>query len=290
MSPIGRIFVVISLALAAMLLGSASAFLGSNDSYKNQFQAKEVELAELKRLNADTLEKLKADIAQAERQMREANEARQEIEADKERLLADVAGLKDEKAQLGTSVAGLETQLGNLNTIIADVTTKADNSASAQVQAVEAREAALNAQQQAEAAAAEATDRANGLADQIVELETRLASVTDDLMAEQTLVAVALSKGGWSREELGSAPKPIDGAVQSVTRVDNATLVHVNRGSSDGVELGYVFDVFSVGEREYKGRARVVLVHGSTCTAVMTTQKAGTTVIQGDSASTRLGS
>lgn len=287
MSSIGRIFLVITFALAAMVVGASSALLGKTESYRFKYEEQTASYDSLVKQSEEELRDLEQQKAAAERLKSQAVQARQALEVEKQRLADDIAALTDEKAQLQGSVEGMTSKLADIQTVIDQATEKADDRAEKQIAAIEARDKAMNEAAAAQAAQAEAEDRANGLATQVAQLEERLAGTSDTLALVQTQLQTALERSNLTLADIGAVAPPIDGAVVAVTQQDGAVLVHLNRGESDGVKPGYKFDIYSPSTQTYKGQATVEIVNAGSATAVMTL-KSDSPVAQGDRASTLL--
>ena len=153
---------------------------------------------------------------------------------------------------------------------------------SARVAAVEAKRDAETAADEANQARAAAEDRANGLASDLAQAERDLTSTRSSLQDTETTLQMVVNATGYN---LGTGAVPlIDGAV--LQYYADLKLVHINRGTNDQVQRGFIFDIFTGGE--YKGQARVEVVNPGTCTAVVLNAVDGTQIMQGDRVSTQI--
>ena len=287
MSPIGRIFVVINLVLAAVFLGSGAAFLASGERYRTDFEKEIVAKAKMKEDLDSQIGELEAQKSAAERMREEMRNAKAQLETQKEALDADIAAKTDELNQLKAQVANWGSQVEGLSGQIETAVANAEAASEARVAAVDARNEAQNEAADAVRARAAAEDQINQLEAEIASLRTDLTATRGQLQSTETQLATAMQVAGLTIDDIGAAAPPINGAVLGVDAVGGATIVHINRGSNDNVKQGYVFEIYSSGT--YKGQARVEIVHGGSCSARMITAREGTAVAQGDRASTQIG-
>lgn len=285
MSPIGRIFILINALLAAVFLGAAASFLASTDRYRSSFEGE----VQAKKLLKDSLE---ADIAGIQEQKAEADRLREEIRNKNTQLETRLTGLNADLSEQKIANAGLSesnssftSSLDNINSSLGSVTEQASKAQADTVAALEAKNEAINARQEALSEKEAAQDKVNEMTATIAALEADLKSKNDEVMSLSTTLETVVASTGISLGEITAAPK-IDGAVLSVTNAQGANLVFINRGKTDNVKVGFVFEIFQ--GTQYKGQARVEIVHDSNCTARMITANPGTSVMQGDRASTRI--
>ena len=286
MSPIGRIFVVINLVLAGLFLGSAATSLASAQKYKSQFDSSVAErLAEKQKLEAE-IGSLDAEKLAAETLRNQIKTEKDALETQKLALEQDLAALTDEASQLKASFSGIGSQLGDMSTQLENQSSQVEQANNERMAAAEARRTAESERAEAVEAQAAAEDMVNELNAQIAQLRTELTDTRGELQSTSTLLDVALAKSGETIETLGGAAPKIEGAVLQVATNVKPGLVHINRGSADSVKAGYVFDIYSSGV--YKGRAKVEIVNSNSCTARIMNMVNGTTIMQGDTASTQI--
>lgn len=282
MSPIGRIFVIINLALSAAFLGFASNNLSAAQKYRGQFDAVTAELA-------STKTSMQADIDQITADRDAANRMRTEMRNQKEALDAKNTALEQELASATDELNELKSDMGNISSSIGDLSSSLDDMKSQVAQANEARAEAINARRDAEnardaavAAKEKADDRSNGLAAELAQAERDLTATSRSLDDANTTIAMVVEATGFDISRGVGAPQ-IDGAVLQY-RADQK-LVHINRGTNNKVKRGYIFDIYSGGT--YKGQARVEVVNPDTCTAVVVATT-GSEIAQGDLVSTQI--
>ncbi len=286
MSPIGRIFVVINLVLAGLFLGSAATSLASAQKYKADFDGAVKARQDLKaKLDAE-IGSLEAEKLAAESLRNEIKTQKDALETQKLALEQDIAAKTDEVAQMKASLSGISSGLGDMSTQLENQSSQVEQANNERMAATEARRTAEAERADAIEAKAAAEDKVNDLNAQIASLRTELNTTRNELQSTSTLLTVALDKSGETIETLGGAAPKIDGAVLQVATNVKPGLVHINRGSADAVKAGYEFDIYSSGV--YKGRAKVEIVNANSCTARITAMVDGTTIMQGDTASTRI--
>jgi len=287
MSPIGRIFSVLNLVLAALFLGWASNNLASHQSWQDKHKAlEEASSAEIDDITGQ-LSTLRAEHNTLQDTNGNLRNEKQTSEDDNSRLASELKSETDKNTELRGSVDNIENSLQsyaeNSAKVTQDLSDKNDELAGAVASsrdAAAAAQAAQDAQRSAEEALASANKR-------IGDLETeRTANLNqiEDLDAEvETLVAMT----GTPRGEI-SAMKDIDGAVLEVVRNVAPGLIAINKGTVDGVERGYTFEIWNMTTNTYKGQVRVENVRDGMCTCIIVREVDGQAIVSGDSASTRI--
>lgn len=286
MSPIGRIFVVINLVLAAVFLGVAASFLASQDHFRSDY---EQEVVAKSKMQADLDKKIaaaKAELAEATRQREDMRNLKAQLESQNNALEQEIASKTDSLSEKETLISGFKSNVGDLAKSFESATESASAANDARAAAIEARVAAENAMMAAEKGKADAEDQVNMLTDKVASLEAEITATRGQLQMTATQLTVAKVKYGISDAELGAAAPLIDGAVLGVTMVGGSKIVQLNVGSQDQVAVGHVFEIYN--GSTYKGQARVEIVHDGTCTARMIAVKSGVEVMQSDRASTQI--
>ncbi len=286
MSPIGRIFVVINLVLAGLFLGSAATSLASAQKYRSQAETEVANRVALKAELDAQIGSLEAEKLAAETLRNEIKTQKDALETQKVALEQDIASKTDELSQLKAGLSGIGSQLGDMSTQLENQSSQVEQANNERMAAAEARREAESERGDAIEAKAAAEDMVNDLNAQIAQLRTELNTTRNELQSTSTILEVALAKSGETIETLGGAAPKIEGAVLQVATNVKPGLVHINRGSADAVKAGYVFDIYSSGV--YKGRAKVEIVNSNSCTARIMNMVNGTTIMQGDTASTQI--
>lgn len=284
MSPIGRIFVVINLVLAGLFLGSAATSLASAQKYRTTAETEVANRVALKAELEEQIGSLEAKSLAAETLRNTIKTEKDALETQKLALEQDIKALSDEKNQLSAGFSGFDSRLGDLATQLENQSSQVEQANTERMAAAEARRTAEDERSAAVDAAAAAEDMANDLKAQVADLTKSLAMTRNELQSTETLLSTAMSVANLTLDDIGGAAPKIEGAVLQVA--SDLNLVHINRGSNDQVKKGYEFDIYSSGV--YKGRAKVELVNATTCTALITVSVDGTTISQGDIASTQI--
>lgn len=288
MSPIGRIFVVLNIVLAAVIFGVTASFLAKNDNYRYRLEEATRDFDKTKaELEAERTEIADARDA-AERLRDQTITEKNQLDTQKKALEDEIASLNTQKQQLQASVDQYNEKLSNLTASVETISSSADNANEARVAAIEARTQAEQSASEAIAAKADAEDRANSLMADLEDVRRQLTAARNELQQSETTVATLLDLSGLTLADVGRTAPPIDGAITNVAESENQTIVQINRGSNDQVKNGYTFHIFNTATGEYKGEAVVEYTHSSTCTAVVTLKDASTTIMQGDRVATLL--
>lgn len=286
MSPIGRIFVVVNLALAAVFLGWASSTLANAHKFRSLAETTEVQLQTTKAKLQEDIDSLIAERDEARRQKDQMVEQKGALEVQKRDLDTRIASLTDEKNKLNERIGSIDATLGtyseNATKALADVKAASDErtaAVEARREAESAKEDALQAQRDAQAAQKRAEEKA-------AELQRNLTAATEEVSRKETLLEAYAAYTGLTAQEVHGNVPTINGAVVGVMQQGDMTLVHLNVGKDNQVKRGYEFLVYN--GANLKGRARVEVVNAATSTALMVDSVDGRAVAQGDRATTRL--
>lgn len=282
MSPIGRIFVIINLALSAAFLGFASNNLSAAQKYRGQFDAVTAELASTKTSMQAEIDQITADRDAANRMRTDMRNLKETSDAKNTALEQELASATDELNELKSDMGNISSSIGDLSSSLDDMKSQVAQANEARAEAINARRDAENARDAAVAAKERADDRSNGLAADLAQAERDLTATSRSLDDANTTIAMVVEATGFDISRGVGAPQ-IDGAVLQY-RADQK-LVHINRGTNNKVKRGYIFDIYSGGI--YKGQARVEVVNPDTCTAVVVATT-GSEIAQGDLVSTQI--
>ena len=282
MSPIGRIFVIINLALSAAFLGFASNNLSAAQKYRGQFDAVTAELASTKTSMQAEIDQITADRDAANRMRTDMRNLKETSDAKNTALEQELASATDELNELKSDMGNISSSIGDLSSSLDDMKSQVAQANEARAEAINARRDAENARDAAVAAKEKADDRSNGLAADLAQAERDLTATSRSLDDANTTNAMVVEATGFDISRGVGAPQ-IDGAVLQY-RADQK-LVHINRGTNNKVKRGYIFDIYSGGI--YKGQARVEVVNPDTCTAVVVATT-GSEIAQGDLVSTQI--
>jgi len=285
MSSIGRIFIVLNLILSAAFLGWAANTVATNQDYKAQFLAEQdartadVEDLEgqrdMQRSRADELENSRAST----REERDLSIARAES------LDGQLAEAKRENDQLRGEVTTISETLSGFNDTISTVSAAKDRAVADARQMERERDGARDDQLAAELAEATAEEGLTDARATIVQMEMKLNETSLDLSRTQTKLATLVDMTGVTLDQLISQPL-INASVLSVKNDLAPGLVALNVGQSSGVKRGMTFEIYR--DSVYKGQVRVQSVRPEMCSALVVRTVDGTSMSQGDQASTRL--
>jgi len=286
MSPIGRIFVVVNLALAMVFLGWASSSLANAHKFRSEKEAVEQELQATKTQLQEEIAGLTAARDEARRLQSQAIEQKAALDTQKKGLEQDIASLREEKATLSERVGSIDATLKAFGDREGDLVGKLKEATDDRVAAVNAKRDAESAQEKAEDAQRAAEAARVAAEKQIRDLQVQVASLDEELGRRDTLIEAYAQVSGLTVGEVGGQVPTIEAAVLGVVTQNDLSLVHLNMGKNDGVKRGYTFLVYN--NATLKGRARVEVVNDATSTAVMIDTVDGRSPAQGDRATTRL--
>ena len=285
MSQIGRIFIVVNLLLAAVVLGWASATLGTAQDFKAQYEAKSAEYDALKSDTDEQIGTLTAAKNDYEQAKSTAEAQVRQLETDLSTASDALAVEKARNGQLDARIASIETTLGGYEDTANKNFQRAKDADERALAAFQAQSAAESERDDAVEARIAAETELDGAKASIAALTTALAGANKTSEKLETKLAMFADYTGVSLSELVTTPK-IDGKVPHVYPGNDFSLVALNRGENDNVQRGYTFDVYS-GDT-YKGQVRVENVEAAQCTAIVIRTVDGETISRGDAASTRL--
>ncbi len=290
MSPIGRIFSVLNLILAALFLSWAAFTLAEGESAKDELAVAKASFEKTIQDKEDNIASLTADRDQARSALASAANQVETLETNVARQQGEIEDERNNNNQLRTSVDRMTTTQGSQQDSLAALE-------SAKSDAVEGRHTAETASADALRAQEAAESEVAGLQAEIARLEkvvgdrdVSITSLGKQLDRKKVELASLAEYTNTSLSEI-TVMRLIEGSVIAVNYDVAPGLVSINRGSVDGVTRGYTFEVFN--GNDYKGRVRVENVRENSCTALVTipaTDSAGRAVVigQGDSASTKI--
>jgi DNA repair exonuclease SbcCD ATPase subunit len=284
MSPIGRIFIVLNLLLAAAFLGWASNAVATNQQWKAKHD--QVETQRVTEL-ADKDSEIAALTAEVGRQTTETANERNRANGAENVVTSLEQQLAEEKAtnaELSGRIQSIEGKLGTINDTLAQVESDRDEAVEMRIAADNARDAALDAQQAAEDAQRQADENLTRAERQIADLERETEAQRQEISRLETEKATIIDATGVSLAGLLAVPL-IEGKVLAY-RDELGGLVTLNVGSEDGVMRGYTFEIYE--GAAYEGRVRVQDVLSNMCSALVEQPVPGRDIGVGDNATTRL--
>jgi type II secretory pathway pseudopilin PulG len=286
MSSIGKIFVVLNLVLAAAFVGWAA----NASSMNGEWKAKHETLTKSAKAEKDALEaelsKVRTELNASKEDLRNASNARDEAKRDADRLRTEKADLEQRNSSLNASVTAIQTTLEGITAASEKAKADAIKALAAQKDAEAARTAAVLAQQAAEEAQAAADAKVLEAQNLIASLEREKTTLVSELTKTENSIKSLVAMTGVSTDDISNTPE----INAMVTKVDTSIapgLVAINKGSTDGVQRGQVFDIFS--GSTYKVRIKIEFVHPDAASGlILGPTKGGAAIQNGDGATTRL--
>ena len=266
MSPIGKLFIVLNLALAAVFVGAAASLIGNSQDWRQKYETETQELndqlaekdQEIARLTgdnntkADEISRLLAEKASLESQLQAAND--------------DLATKDQENADLRERLVSIDGRLGDLQSTnqaqgnqIAELNRRLESLRDERDAALDERDSALEEATAARAEAREASSR-------LEILEADLARLRQEKEAAETALVTAARMYGFDPAKLRSQPQ-MEGIVLEASYDGGTPIVMVNLGARDEVRVGYTFDVYN--GPTYKGQIRIEVVNESNSAATV---------------------
>ncbi len=286
MTSIGRIFIVVNLVLAGLAVGWASTQLGVAQNWKEEARLRSVEAdTQLATVNAD-LATANATLAQERTNKNDAQSALSTTQASLTEVREALASEREKNTLLTNDIDSIKATISTFQQSTEDLVAQKD-----------AAEEALNEAKNAERDAMAARDVALGeMADLVDNVRTRDASIgalqADLVTANKEIASLgvqldtAIELGGLDRGQIAMGQKKVDGGILGVNTSIAPGIVSINKGSADNVSVGYTFEIYDLASGTYKGKVRVVEVQGNMCVAEIVKTMPGTSMAQGDSAST----
>ncbi len=282
MSSIGKIFVIVNLVLALLVLGAAGALLKkSGDTTADVTTAREA----LAQATAD-LEQARSEFAERERALNSDKQRLQEEKDDIEvarlglernvtTLEADNQQLRDGVTKINTSLAALEATFSSVQQRVTELTDQNTQLRDQMMEAKATSSEAEAARKEAESAQAEAER-------EIAALEEEAAGLRAELDTASKLVEVAKASG-FDATAIMAMPR-IEATVAEVD--EQYGFVILDKGRNDNVERGFTFEVYRDGQ--YLGRVKVDETYADYATARIELKSPGTRMQRFDKASTYL--
>ncbi|MFT7667396.1 MAG: myosin heavy subunit [Planctomycetota bacterium] len=285
MSPIGRIFIVLNLILAAAFLSFAAHNVATSHDFKAQLTDETTAHAATKADLDAQVGQLRADL---DTKSTEADTFRSDLDdskAEVERKTADNTDLERqvrEANQVNERTAGA---ISDIQGTLGQIETAKDEAVSARREAENERDDALSSAQDATTRSEELEASNSGLEKRITDLQVELVAASANSDQLETQLATLVDVTGVSYKDI-AVQEQIDASVLQVLYDVKPGILSLNKGSKDGVLRGYTFEIYD--GINYKGQARVENVREDMCTLLILRTEQGQTIKAGDKASTRL--
>lgn len=285
MSPIGRIFIVLNLILAAVFLAWAANNVATSHDYKTKYDDEVKAHGTSKTELEGQISSLRANLdnksVEADNHRAQAETAKAEAERQAGLVLnlnRQVSEAQQANAKNSSALTEIEATLGTINS-------SKDAAVAAQRSAESERDDALATAQDATTQAADLEAQNAALNNTIAELEGRIVALNREVSSLDTQLTTLVDVTGVTYPEIASQAQ-IDADVLQAHYDIKPGLVALNKGTKDGVKRGYTFEVYN--GPNYKGQVRVENVRDDMCTALILRTEEGQTISSGDKASTRL--
>lgn len=282
MSPIGRVFIIVNLILAAAFIGFAGTFLQNHTNWKTQFDAEKRDHDTAVDAATQTESRLRGELATSVSQATQTHQLLENAQRD----------LVDANAESQRLSAQLDTMAGNINQITAStagmrssIDTAVQNAQQASqdnIAAQSQRDQAVQDREEAVANLRDANFTMTQLQDQIEAQGGQIAELQADIRQKDILVASAKIRGYL---ESMAAPD-LRGVVTVVGASGRLVTVSITENPGEAaIEPGIEFAIYS-GET-YKGDARITSVEGTYAFCTLLFEPASAIVV-GDRAATKL--
>ncbi len=285
MSPIGKIFIVVNLALSAAFLGWASNVVATSQQWKTKHDDVEESLNKEKAaLEADlSLQRTKLETVREDKDR--FSQESDDLKNRAERAERERDAQTTENQQMRGDITKLQSSMEGYNNHLSSMDARLERATDQALQAERDKNEAMQGKRDAEIALANAEESMRATQAQVDALTAKLASAEDSIASAEAKFDAIVAYTGVDPGSILSQPD-IEGAVVSVKSDPAPGLVSINRGSDQGVSLGTTFQVFN--GRTYKGEVRVEIVHATWSSAVVVRATEGSTISSGDSVATRL--
>ena len=284
MSTIGKFFVVLNLALAALFVGVSASLIGSGESYRKDLVEATGKHAVTLAEKETTIGAMSAEFAQMRGERDRLSSEALTLKSDKQALTESLETASQTNSELTEKLTGIEAQLGNLESTNRDQAGQLANAARTNTTLRDERDAAQSARAASDARATAAEEKARLTEGRASDLQNALAAMQRRAENAETEVKTLVAVHGTTADQYKNQPV-MEGTVLSVEYLANAAYVVIDLGTANKVEVGYTYDVFN--GSTYKGKIRIETVNQSKSAGSV--MLAGTAPIAaGDRVATRL--
>lgn len=281
MSPIGRIFIVLNLALAGGFVYFSGVYLQRATDWKAKHETlKETTDSQVVQLQGQVASS-QDDLRDKERQLTASETQNNSLETQVKEKNAEIEQLS---RQLSTIQAEIQTQAANYSTISSSIdtaTSEYQEAAKLAIQAGQARDEAVRSAEVARADLRDANDRIASQEAMIVEHKGQIAQLGQTLKEKNVLLDLVRERyPGF----LGTAQPDLKGTIERVDADGKLVTILITQDESDaGVKPGYSFAIYD--GALYKGEALVQDVDGKFAFCRVT-RSTGSPIRKGDEAAT----
>jgi hypothetical protein len=258
MSPIGRIFIVINLVLAAAFIGFTGTYLQKATDWKQKYDAEVVVHQSDNDTKDQALAALQDDVATAERQLAAADANTSRLSTEVEEKNAEIE--RSEK-RLNTMEGDLAKQQANYAKIADAIDRATQDAAQARqssIAAGEAKDAALRVQETATADLRDAQAQIASLQTDVGARDVAIVDLESANREKDVLLSIVRDRAPGL---LALAQPTLGGTVQHVDASGRLLTVTVTDNPAEAdIKPGYSFAIFE--GTNYKGEARITSVDG----------------------------
>lgn len=287
MSPVGKVFLVLNLAFAALFLGAAASLIGTSQKYRGQLSDAEASHSAALADKDNEIGGLNAQLAQSRDESSRKGSQVQSLEAEKTALTQDLETERAQNADMRESLGTFSTNLDDL-----EQTNRTQGSRITELEVSnqglrEERDGASDERDAAHASMVAAQESERSATSTAADLRLQLARQTDRAERSELSLAAAARQYGFDPGALDAQPD-ISGQVVAVSYEQSPAIIQIGVGRNDDVQPGYTFDVYNAAG-VYKGRIRVEVVNATNASCTIDLQATGgARVERGDRVVTRV--
>lgn len=266
MSTIGKFFVVLNLALAALFVGVSASLIGESDSFRVKYETEVQATAEAGALHKETVSKLDGERNQAVNESQRLLSDNSTLSAEKTALTESLETERQQNADMRERLQGIEGKLSDLEGTNSQQASDLDGVRNQYEIVRQERDDALDARDAANATANSATNTANMAEGRSSDLALQLARSEERAAVAEAKLSTVVSLYKVDLQSIGAQPQ-MEGTVLSVDTVEGTTYVVINLGKHDSVQPGFTYDVYN--GSTYKGQIYVQTVNESKSAATL---------------------
>jgi len=284
MSPIGRVFIVLNLILAAGFVVMAGTFLQHHTDYKSKYDGEVQKLADAVASHDAQRAEHAEELSTLQRNLRGITASLETAETGNKALTDENGRLKSQLADLAGDVKGLNARATTMADAIERATKDARNAYEMAMAATAERDQANREKEAAQAQLSEAGRQATELEATIASQSGQIAALDQTTKEQQVIFDVIKRKApgifDTVQPDLRGVVEQAEAGICTVRLTENPGGVQVRPG--------WTFAIHNGGT--YKGEAMITSVDGEFAFCKVTRSVDGMTVSPGDDAATNVGS
>lgn len=285
MSNLGRLFIILNLALAGVFVGFASTYLQSATDWKSKHTEVVTAAAKDKKALEEQVLAANAQTSRLEAQLGQSQTKLKSLEATNSNLTDENQRLDARLSQLDGAMQTMKSDLGTISSSLERAQSEYTNSVKLALEATSERDAAVRERAVAVADLADAQNMIKSLREDIEVREANLAKADQENKEQSILLAAIQSK--FPDINLSVLAQPaLKGTVRRADG-DLLTIVVTDNPASAEIRPGIRFAVAGAGETGYKGEALVTEVDGNNAFCRMVLRNGEAQIQVGDAAMTQ---